>query len=310
MGAPTFGPVRAFAPCHVTGIVVPETGARDPRARGSRGAGLVLALGVHASVYATPAPRPSVRIRGTSTGRFEISEDVARRLLRRRPLALTVELVHDLPVGQGFGTSAAGALATGLAVAGALHEAPRRAVETAHLADLFGAGGLGGVAAILGGGLELRVRPGLPPVGRIVRAPYPDLVLVGTTGAPIPSQRVLTRRASLERFERARRLLEEFGPRPDPATFWDVAEAFTARAGLCPPDLSVLLRAMRRRGARAAQAMFGSGFCASAPPGRQGVEFARWLADRRVTFLSTRVASRGARRLPPRSLDSHPRNPS
>ncbi len=291
---------RAFAPCHATGIVLPATDARDPRARGSLGAGLVLSLGVTATVSRQPARRFSLRVVSRAAGPLPISADVARRLLGGHPGRFTVTVDHDLPIGQGFGTSAAGALATALASA-ALVGAPRGdAIEVAHLADLFGGGGLGGVAAILGGGLELRTAPGIPPFGTVVRVPHPGSVLVGTVGPPLPSPRLLSDPAVLERLRRAANSLGRFGTRPDPATFWEVAEAFTARAGLSPAPLTAVLRGLRSRGARAAQAMFGTGFVATAPTARAAATIAGWLTERGVWFRITTVASLGARRLPDR----------
>ncbi len=289
---------RAFAPCHVTGAVAPATAASDPRARGSRGAGLVLDLGVRAEASWTPADRLTVAVRDDAGTRLRISEDVARRLLARRTGRYAVVLEHALPIGQGFGTSSAGALATGLAVAALTKASKQDAVEAAHLADLFGGGGLGGVAAILGGGLELRLEPGIPPFGRVKRVPHPGPLVLGTVGPPLPSPRLLGDPKVVARLERGADLLARFGGRPDVETFWDVAEKFTDLAGLCPPHLENLLRALRRRGARAAQAMFGTGFFARVPAPPRDERLLRWLRGREITWFAARVARRGARRLP------------
>lgn len=289
---------RAFAPCHVTGVVTPATAAGDPRARGSRGAGLVLDLGVRATASWAPADRLRVAVRDAAGERLRISEDVVRRLLVRRTGRYTVVLEHALPIGQGFGTSSAGALATGLAVAALAKASKQDAVEAAHLADLFGGGGLGGVAAILGGGLELRLEPGIPPFGRVKRIPHPDPLVLGTVGPPLPSPRLLGNPKFVARLEQGGALLARFGGRPDVETFWDVAEEFTGLAGLCSPHLEGLLRAMRRRGARAAQAMFGTGFFARLPAPPRDERLLRWLRGRDIPWFSARVPRRGARRLP------------
>jgi pantoate kinase len=285
---------RAFAPAHVSGIFVPRVEARDPRRRGSVGAGLVLSAGVAASALWRPARRPSVRLATDRPGRFPISEEVARRLGAARPGALTVHLRHDLPIGQGFGSSAAGALATGLAVAEALEIPRRRAVEVAHLADLFGGGGLGGVAAILGGGLEVRVRPGVPPFGRVVRRTVDRPLLVGTIGPPIRSPGVLRDPDRLARFAAAAPLFDRLAAHPTWEAFWSVSERFTGAVRLAPPRLDDVLRGLRRRGARAAQAMFGRSFFAAPPPGDRGADLVRWLRRERVTVRTLRVARRGA----------------
>ena len=117
----------AFAPGHVTGIFRPDAESHDPRGRGSVGAGVVLELGAWAEACFTPGPARRVRLTGDGPGPWPISEDVARRLASRLSGTVTVRLAHELPVGQGFGMSAAGALATALAV-GTLAGVPYRPV--------------------------------------------------------------------------------------------------------------------------------------------------------------------------------------
>jgi pantoate kinase len=287
----------AFAPSHVTGIFAPRLDARDPRGRGSVGAGLVLSAGVTASVGWRPASRSSVVVTADRRGAFDIARTVAERLGARRPGRIVVHLEHELPIGQGFGSSAAGALATGLAVARALGLPRKRAVEVAHLADLFGGGGLGGVAAILGGGLELRVKPGIPPFGRVLRVPVDGHVVVGTVGASLRTRALLASPALRARVDRAEGAFEELGTAPDWGQFWAASERFTDLARLAPPGLVAVVRGLRRRGARAAQAMFGRSFFASLPPGRAGASVVRWLARRSPTVRSISVAREGARAL-------------
>lgn len=212
-----------------------------------------------------------------------------------------MELAHDLPIGQGFGTSAAGALATGLAVAELVGAGRRKATEVAHLADLFGEGGLGGVAAILGGGLELRRSPGIPPYGKVARRPLSGEIVVGTVGGPLPSPEILRRPRYRARFARGRRLVDALGVRPGEGAFWDAAEAFTTLAGLSSPQLEGLLRGLRRRGARAAQAMFGAAFFARLPAGARGREALRWIEGCGVRPVTTRIGGRGGHLLPSRS---------
>jgi len=288
---------RAFAPAHVSGIFVPRLDSRDPRGRGSLGAGLVLDAGVQAWAEWQAASRSTLRMTADVRSPLEISEAVARRLLARRGGRLTVRLEHALPIGQGFGSSAAGALATGLAVAAALEIPRRRAVEVAHLADLFGGGGLGGVAAILGGGLEVRLRAGLPPFGRIVREPVDRTVLVGTAGAPIRSPGVLHDSTRMRGFAGGAELFDAFAARPSWEAFWTVSERFTDSVRLTTPRLTTILRGLRRRGARAAQAMFGRSFFAAPAPGEGEARVRRWLAEAGVPFREVVVARKGARLL-------------
>lgn len=306
MGAGERRRALAFAPCHVTGVFFPVTNARDPRARGSLGAGLVLDVGVRALGELHPSSRARVRLTSDTGLRLDISGEAARRLVADRRVELAVHLTHELPIGQGFGTSAAGALATALAAGRLLGDSRRHAVEVAHLSDLFGGGGLGGVAALLGGGLEVRLRPGIPPFGHIVHEPFPDPVWVGVLGRPLPSPVILSQPRRLAQIRSAGEGLTRLGTHPSPEEFLALSERFTDRAGLASPEVRLALRALRRRGARAAQAMFGRSFFAVCP--RRSVRSAvfEWLQDHGIRAAELRSARRGAY-LRAASPPDHPR---
>lgn len=285
----------AFAPGHVTGIFQPDTTRRDPRARGSVGAGVVLELGAWAAARFAPGPRSAVRVTGNGRGPWPISEDVARRMAPAEAGTLTVRLTHELPVGQGFGMSAAGALATAFAVGTLAGRSRAQAIRVAHLADLFGGGGLGGVAAILGGGLEVRTRAGIPPFGRVLHRPFPPPLLVGVVGRPIPSASVLWNPAAVRRIVRAARGWEALVSDPTPERLFELSERFTDRAGLASLAVRRTIRALRRRGASASQAMFGESFFASpgSPPAREAC--LDWLRREGIRAVEIRAAAAGAR---------------
>jgi len=286
--------VRAFAPGHVTGIFAPATEARDPRGRGSRGAGLVLEVGATAIASYRPGGPRRVRVVSDTRGPVPISSEAARRLAPASGTT-TVHLTHGLPVGQGFGMSAAGATATALAVARLGGRSRAEAIETAHLADLFGGGGLGGVAAILGGGLELRDVPGVPPWGWIDHVPVGSSLLVVVTGPPIPSPRVLGDPKLLARIALAAEDLDDLLEAPDLERFLDASERFTDRVRLAPRDLETTLRSLRRRGAWAAQAMFGRSLFAVPRSRRARSGIVEWLLARGLRAVELRPARAGAR---------------
>lgn len=249
---------HAFAPGHLTGIFVPATQARDPRARGSLGAGIVLELGAWANATYDVSDGPSVSVVSDRPGPLPISTDVARRLAEGRPGRLRIELRHELPIGQGFGMSAAGAFATGLAAARVLGVERARAREVAHLADLFGGGGLGGVSAILEGGWEHRVTAGLPPAGRIVHRPFRRRLWLAVVGGPLPSPRLLGSAGFLAKVGAAGRPgLRELARRPSVPTLLAESERFTDRLGLGSAAMRAALRRLRAAGAWAGQSMFG-----------------------------------------------------
>ncbi|HTT72677.1 MAG TPA: sugar kinase [Thermoplasmata archaeon] len=290
---------RAFAPGHVTGIFAPAEGARDPRARGSRGAGIVLSLGVTATAAFRPGRRRRLVVSSDAGTPLPISEEAARHLAPEEPGTLRVHLEHALPIGQGFGMSAAGATATALAVGALSDVAPRRAFEVAHLADLLGGGGLGGVAAIAGGGLEVRDRPGIPPFGHVLHRPVDRPLFLGVVGPALPSPRILGDPMALARVAAASPELDALVRTPDLATFFAASERFTDAVGLAPPTLRRTLAALRWQGAWAAQAMFGRSFFAMPrTPGARSAVLG-WLERSGVRAVEVAPGRRGARRLPP-----------
>ncbi|MGI0055693.1 MAG: hypothetical protein ACREBT_02410 [Thermoplasmata archaeon] len=286
----------AFAPGHVTGIFRPAAGGRDPRSVGSIGAGVVLSLGAHASVrWLTTAPR-RVRVVGDGFAPLPITEDAVRRLVAGHPGRFEVRLHHELPIGQGFGMSAAGTLAASLAVAHLVGATRARAVEIAHLAELFGGGGLGGVAAILGGGLEVRDRPGIPPFGRVRHLGAPGSIWLGVVGPPTPSPALLRDPAFRRRVERSARLLDPLLASPSFARFFRASERFADALGFGSAGLRATLRGLRSRGAWAAPAMFGESFFAVAREATARERMATWLRARGIPAIEVRPARTGARR--------------
>jgi len=292
------GPVRnavAFAPSHVTGLFAPALESRDPRGRGSTGAGIVLEAGVRAIGRIAPANRARLNLRNDIAHSLPISGDAARRLLAARPYRLEIRLSHSLPIGQGFGSSAAGALASALVTARLIGRPRRDAIEVAHLADLFGRGGLGGVAAILDGGLEVRELPGIPPYGRISHRPITASILVGAVGRPLPSPSILRQPRLLERIQRAADGIDRVRSNPTVEELFRQSEAFTDRVGLAPPEVRTAIRALRRRGAWVAQAMFGASFFALPRSRAARREVVKWLIDHGVRAIELGASRQGAR---------------
>jgi pantoate kinase len=250
---------RAFAPGHLTGFFVPDLTSKDPRGRGSTGAGLVLDRGVVAEARFDPEGPTALRLRSRPRTALVISREVASRLRAGIPGTLEVDLLHHLPIGQGLGMSAAGAVATALAVARALGVPKQRAWETAHLAELFHQGGLGGVAAIGGGGLEHRTRPGVPPYGEVRHAPSSLEVRLTITGPPMPTSRILSDPRRVAMLRRAGHAAERaFSKHPTSQEFLTQSERFTDRVGLDQPVVSQTIRSLRATDRFAAQAMFGN----------------------------------------------------
>jgi pantoate kinase len=286
----------AFAPGHLTTWFAPRLAASDPRARGSIGEGIVLEAGAYAEATSDPTAPHRVRVAAPGLQELPISLDVAERLWARGAGSLHVNIHHELPVGCGLGMSAAGAVATARAVGQLVGARGEAAMQVAHLAELYGGGGLGGVAAIGGGGLERRERPGVPPWGRVLRRPARGEIWIVLADGPLPTPPLLASSRFLARVDRAAEA-SSVGA----LTLSGVAErgqSFTDRLGLLAPSSFRRVRALRRAGAWCGQAMLGRTLWVVIPPTADPGPIESMLRRGRGTVARVPIASRGARVLP------------
>jgi pantoate kinase len=198
--------------------------------------------------------------------------------------------------------SAAGAVATGLAVAKVLRLPAQRAWETAHLADLFLGGGLGGVAVLRSGGYERRTKAGVPPFGTVQHAPWSGPIRLFVAGPPLPSPSVLRTPGFLAKVGRAgRRAIRTLGRGENRVAFLRASERFTEDLGLASPVVRKLLEEIRTEEVAAAQAMFGELVFAApravpGPPWRPpGSTRARSVLDVRAGVVGAGPLARGQR---------------
>jgi pantoate kinase len=256
----------AFAPAHVSGLFAVHDEAPDPIAKGSRGAGWCLDLGATATV-APGTSGVAIRI----DGRPAVANVTRLALHKLAPeAALDVDIHLDLPVGQGFGMSAAGTLAATLAASNLLGLDPDRALEAAHAAEVESGTGLGDAVGSWQGGAEVRVRPGVPPAGHVLRVdpPTDTVFLHVVAGDPIPTPGVVRDPA----WAQATRLLGDAAVDRIVAAgrsrAWAAILEESARFSL---DLGLMPEAVRALGRRLppgilwGQAMLGSTLWATGP---------------------------------------------
>jgi len=202
----------AFCPGHVTAFFEICDEAEDPRKKGSRGAGMCLTLGARSKVTLEDSHDRSlsVHINGSET-RANTTVDALSMLLGERMGSIFVDTRLDLPMEQGFGMSAAGALSASIALCSLLGISQGKAFEAAHIAEVRNRTGLGDIAGLQVGGVEIRSEPGLLPYGRAERIEALGEVVLAVVGAPIKTSHVLSDPATRQRISAAgKKCIKEF----------------------------------------------------------------------------------------------------
>jgi len=155
---------KAFCPGHITCFFSPVRTA-DVMTTGSLGAGIRLNKGT----VVTAEERGDRKITITMDG-IECDANVTERTIKMLApdTGFDVTIENELPVSQGMGMSAAGAVAAGLCVASTKGMNEYDAYKAAHISEVRNGGGLGDVAGILGGRCPMRIKAGIPPFGRTI----------------------------------------------------------------------------------------------------------------------------------------------
>lgn len=252
----------AFCPGHITGFFeICEH--REPLRSGSRGAGICTTLGATSTVTSRKGKGSmKVSINGEKN-EAPVTKQALARLILGRDIDLRVDTKLDLPLGQGFGMSAAGVLSATLATAEILDAPLQTALEAAHEAEILHRTGLGDVAAISKGGVTFRRTEGLPPYGRIDRIRANAELVLGVIGPPISTPAVLSDPDARERINRiGKECVESLGNSPSLANLFRLSREFAMRTGLVTKQVEKALAEIEDLGP-ASMVMLGNSIFAS-----------------------------------------------
>ena len=252
-----------FEICRVDSTGQPLT---DPLFIGARGGGFALKRGVRARVLIrrSSKTRISIRINSKPAPEAKTTLWAIERLMQenKTTLDVKVDLRVIVPIGAGYGTSAAGTAASCLALADAaqfpvtLNEIGR----LTHVAEVVNQTGLGTASAILVGGFVLVTEPGAPGIGIVDRLPFPtgNSIICAYLDAT-PTKNVLSQVDIANRVNPAgRSAIEAITHNPCLTTFLSEARTFSIRSGFQTLETSRIIEIMVRNGAvGAAQNMIG-----------------------------------------------------
>jgi len=150
-----------FVPGHITGFFTINSHEIKLK-NGSCGAGFLLSKGVKTTI----SPSDELEI-DVNQGDTTVIDEVLSILEIESNFRITQDI--QLPIGAGFGTSAASALSLTLAINEFLNLGYSLELcgQIAHMAEVNLGAGLGDVIAQTGNGLVLRTKPGAPGIGEI-----------------------------------------------------------------------------------------------------------------------------------------------
>jgi len=233
---------------------------------GARGGGFGLKRGVltEVSVVKSRSSGVQVFIDGRRAPEAETTRTVVDMLLERLDQPTRVEVRHrvEVPIGAGFGASAAGAMGTALALCSALNLnlTYRDLGRIAHVAEVKCKTGLGTVSGIMFGGCVLVLEPGAPGHGVVDRIPIsPDFHIVAGVFQPRLTSEFLksTKKRSIIN-EMGEKTLERILAEPSLENFLRSARMFAEKTGLATKRVIRLMNAAEKAGAvGAAQNMLG-----------------------------------------------------
>lgn len=245
---------RAFAPGHITGFFEIHNDPL-PQKRGSTGCGLVLDGGIETTVSEC-VDMTEILLDGIPVV-AETTRAVVDKLV---DFPVKVSCTSSIPIGCGFGASAAGALS----VAYALNEAfslgltSNQLLETAHVAEVTNGSGMGDVEGQSQGGIPIRLSAGCPPYGKLDRVPSPPFEIFCVVLGELSTGSILEDRTIMNEINSAgREALRSLLSKPTLKNFMLLSKQFTLRCGLASERLLDAIEAVDAIGGLSSQAMLG-----------------------------------------------------
>lgn len=242
-----------FVPSHITGFfeIVDHS---NPLKMGSRGAGVVLDQGVKTRVKIKTGKKEDLKtkINGKkdpkNTTITEKTVDLINKKFKLGNIKIRIYHTISVPIGVGFGISAACALGTSLAIAKLL-DLPityNQAASMAHLAEIELKSGLGDVIAEVHGGLVLRLKEGAPGTGivdRIISPDLDDLFVITKTLGEIETASIIDDPTYKKRINNVgRNLLSELLKNPNPHKFMELSRKFAEDTSLMSDEVLELVK--------------------------------------------------------------------
>ncbi|MEE1128725.1 MAG: pantoate kinase [Methanobrevibacter sp.] len=224
-----------FVPGHVTGFFNIENHEVSLK-NGSCGVGFLLSKGVRTTI--SPSEKLEIDVN-------QGDETVIDEVLNIMELDETFKITQDiqLPIGAGFGTSAASALSLTLAVNEFLDLGYSQELcgQIAHMSEINLGAGLGDVIAQTGKGIVLRTKSGAPGIGEI-KSFRKDVFVGYKTFGPIKTADIISDPHHKQVLSRAGlKYLELFEKEPTMDNFLSYSAKFSSETNLMTDDVKNLI---------------------------------------------------------------------
>lgn len=256
---------EAFVPGHISCVFRPVR-APDVMETGSIGYGIRMDLGCRASVSMRDDEDIVITVNGEVSDAPVTRYAIENLNLRR---GLDIRLEHDLPMEQGFGTSASGTYAATVCACDLAGLNRISAIKVTHEAECNLGGGLGDLLAIESRyGVPVRVRAG-PPVVRgwteDSGLQLKDISLIvfnePLSTAPIINDDDMSRKIA----QAGDTALRSFYGNPSVDNLFSCANVFSEEIGLESEEVRSGISKLRDKGYRAGMCMLGNSIYTDAP---------------------------------------------
>lgn len=244
----------AFVPGHITGFFEIHDDPL-PQKKGSAGCGLVIDGGVETTVRECVG-HTEILLNGAPV-RAETTRSVVEQLV---DIPVLVNCSSSIPIGCGFGASAAGALSVAYALndAFSLGLTSDKLVEAAHIAEVSTGGGMGDVEGQSQGGIPIRLSAGCPPYGKFDNILSPPFEIFCVVLGELSTSSVLEDSSVMGDINAAGSdALRSLLLRPTLENFMFLSKQFTLKCGLASERLLDAIELVDSIGGMASQAMLG-----------------------------------------------------
>lgn len=263
-----------FVPSHITGFFEIFDHS-NPLKKGSRGAGVVLDQGVLTNIRIEDGSGTvQVKINGESKSELASVSYKTVDLIKNRFMLddkkISIRHRFKVPIGAGFGVSAACALGTSMGIVKAL-KLPltyNGAASIAHMAEIKMKTGLGDVIAEITGGLVLRLKEGSPGYGITDRIIVNDsglidledeFFIISKTLGEIETSSIIEDPLWKKRINQTGKdLLDKLLESPDIHTFFKLSRIFAEETSLMNEELKELFDVLDGETMGASMAMLGN----------------------------------------------------